>query len=197
MGRKCIYDAVIKKPLHGLKYLFVLLSISEFIGHFHPLLVHLPIGILLTGIFLQWLSLQEKYKGIQQAVPVVFFFGMLAAIFSCITGYILSNNDDYDKTIVNWHQWMGIAVALTSVLLYLTIRYPRIAVNNKILSLILLLLLHSGPVPVCAALLRFCLFGLIPLPIFLARWDLLRIGHTPNAPALPTYCQRPPPARLI
>jgi uncharacterized membrane protein len=141
MGRKRLYDAVIKKPLSGLKFLYVLLSISEFIGHFHPLLVHLPIGILLTGILLQWLSLKEKYKGIQQAVPVVVFCGMLAAIFSCITGYILSNNDDYDKTIVNWHQWMGIAVALTSVLLYLKIRYPGIAVNNKILSLILLLLI--------------------------------------------------------
>jgi hypothetical protein len=66
--------------------------------------VHLPIGILLTGIFLQWLSLKEKYKGIQQAVPIVFFCGMLAAIFSCITGYILSNNEDYDKTIFNLQQ---------------------------------------------------------------------------------------------
>jgi uncharacterized membrane protein len=119
----------------------VLLSISEFIGHFHPLLVHLPIGILLIGIFLQWLSLKEKYKGIQEAVPVVFFCGMLAAILSCITGYILSTNDDYDKTLVNWHQWMGITVALVSVLLYFKIKNPRLAVNNKMLSVILLLLI--------------------------------------------------------
>ncbi|HEV3224825.1 MAG TPA: c-type cytochrome domain-containing protein [Puia sp.] len=119
----------------------MLLSISEFIGHFHPVIVHLPIGILLIGILLQWLSRRENYKGIQQAVPVVFFCGMLAAILSCITGYILSNNDDYDKTIVSWHQWMGIAVALTSSVLCLKIKYPELAVNNKILSFILLLLI--------------------------------------------------------
>ncbi|HXB30411.1 MAG TPA: c-type cytochrome domain-containing protein [Puia sp.] len=119
----------------------MLLSISEFIGHFHPLLVHLPIGILLTGIFLQWLSLKGKYKGIREAVPVVFFWGMLAAIFSCITGYLLSINDDYDKTLVSWHQWMGITVALTSVLLYFKIQNPRLTVNNKMLSVILLLLI--------------------------------------------------------
>ena len=51
----------------------MLLSIPEFIGHFHPLLVHLPIGILLTGLFLQWLSRKEKYKNLQEAVPVVLF----------------------------------------------------------------------------------------------------------------------------
>jgi uncharacterized membrane protein len=119
----------------------VLLSISEFIGHFHPLLVHLPIGILLVGIFLQWLSLREKYKGIQEAVPVVFFWGMLAAILSCITGYLLSISDDYDKTLVSWHQWMGITVALVSVLLYFKIKNPRLAVNINMLLLILLLLI--------------------------------------------------------
>ncbi len=117
------------------------LSLSEFIGHFHPLLVHLPIGILLIGILLQWLSLKEQNKGIQQAVPVVFFCGMLAAILSCITGYVLSTNDDYDKATVNWHQWMGIAVALTSVLLYFKIKNPRLGVNDKVLSVILLLLI--------------------------------------------------------
>ena len=33
---------------------------TEFLGHFHPLLVHLPIGILLTAILLQWLSQKGK-----------------------------------------------------------------------------------------------------------------------------------------
>ena len=75
--------------------------------------------------------------------------------------------------------------------------WTTIAALTLVLSLILLLLVHSGPVPVCLVLLPFCFFGLIPLPVFLARWDLLCIGHTPNAPALPTYFQRPPPARLI
>jgi uncharacterized membrane protein len=119
----------------------VLLSIPEFIGHFHPVLVHLPIGILLTGLFLQWLSDKEKYKNLQQAVPVVLLGGAIAALLSCITGYILSNTDDYDKTLVDWHQWMGIGVALLSSLLYLKVRNPRMAVNKNMLAIILLLLI--------------------------------------------------------
>jgi uncharacterized membrane protein len=123
----------------------VLLSISEFIGHFHPLLVHLPIGILLTGILLQWLSYKEKYKLFQQAVPIVLLCGMISAVVSCITGYLLSISDDYDKTIVGWHQWMGIGVALSSLLLYLKVKNFRIPVNSKILAIgLLLLILVTG-----------------------------------------------------
>ncbi len=119
----------------------MLLTISEFIGHIHPLLVHLPIGILLTGILLLWLSYKEKYLEIKKAVPVVILCGMIAAILSCITGYLLSTNDDYDKTIAGWHQWMGISVALTSSLLYLEIKRPRFFTGSKTLSVILLLLI--------------------------------------------------------
>jgi uncharacterized membrane protein len=119
----------------------VLLSISELIGHLHPLLVHLPVGILLMGVLLQWLSYTVKYKIVRPAVPVIFFFGMIAAICSCITGYLLSNDDDYDKTMVHWHQWMAIVLSLVSILLYLKVKFPRWSVNEKILSLILLLLI--------------------------------------------------------
>jgi uncharacterized membrane protein len=119
----------------------LLLSISELIGHFHPLLVHLPVGILLIGILLQWLSYAEKYKILRPAVPVILFFGMISAMCSCITGYLLSISDDYDKTLVNWHQWMAIVLALVSILLYLKIRYPRWVISEKVLSLTLILLI--------------------------------------------------------
>jgi uncharacterized membrane protein len=119
----------------------VLLSISEFIGHFHPLLVHLPIGILLTGLLLLWLTRKEKNRILREAVPVVLLFGALAAILSCITGLLLSASDDYDKNLAGWHQWMGISVAILSSLLFMKVRNPRIQVNEKILSVGLLLLI--------------------------------------------------------
>jgi uncharacterized membrane protein len=119
----------------------VLLSVLEFIGHFHPLLVHLPIGILLTGLLLQWLSHKEKYKVIQPAVPLVLFCGVIAALASCITGWLLSLSDDYDSTLVGWHQWMGISVAFSSLLLYVKARNPGAPYNEKILAGGLLLLI--------------------------------------------------------
>jgi len=118
-----------------------LLSITEFFGHFHPLLVHLPIGILLVALLLQWFSRKERYRTLQYAVPVVLLCGIITAGVSCITGYLLSVSDDYDKTIVNWHMWMALSVLFVSFLLYLKILNDDFAVNKKMLSAGLLILI--------------------------------------------------------
>lgn len=115
------------------------LTITEFIGRFHVLLVHLPIGFLLIGLLLQWLSSKEKYNISKPVIEVTILFGMIAAIFSCITGYLLSLNGDYDESLVGWHMWMGISVASISFLLYVRIKYGQKDVLYKIFSIALLL----------------------------------------------------------
>jgi uncharacterized membrane protein/mono/diheme cytochrome c family protein len=95
----------------------VLLSITEFIGRFHPVLVHLPIGILLVGLFLQFLAGRKKYQISNDVIKIVMLCGMATAIISCITGYMLSLNGDYEGNTVALHMWMGIAVAACSMLL--------------------------------------------------------------------------------
>jgi len=117
------------------------LTIPEFIGRFHVLLVHLPIGFLLIGLLLQWLSSKEKYQVSQQVIKVVILCGMIAAIVSCITGYLLSLNGDYDEDLVGWHMWMGISVASISFLLYAKIISGRFDIWYKILSVALLIVI--------------------------------------------------------
>ena len=89
-------------------------SVNTFIGHFHPVLVHLPIGFILAGLLLLWLSRKSKYAGLLPAIPIILFWGAIMATLSCITGYLLSMSDDYDSNLVGWHPWMGIGVALLS-----------------------------------------------------------------------------------
>ena len=93
----------------------LLFSITEFIGRFHPVLVHLPVGILLLAALFQWLSVREKFQSLNVAIGVALFWGMLSAIASCISGYLLSTTDDYDKALIFKHQWFGISVAVVSV----------------------------------------------------------------------------------
>lgn len=113
----------------------------ELFGHFHPVIVHLPIGILMIALLLQYLSTKEKYKSLLQAVPIVLFWGTVTALIACITGYFLSISDDYDKSLVNWHMWMAIGVLITSAVLYTKEINPAVEVPKKLLSLILLALL--------------------------------------------------------
>src|SRR5688500_16134278 len=96
-----------------------LLSFADLIGRFHPVLVHLPIGILLLACFFQILTIKNRFTVLQPAIPVMLFWGMIGAVLSCISGYMLSLSGDYDGQLVSTHQWMGIFVAIASLVLYL------------------------------------------------------------------------------
>ena len=113
----------------------------ELIGHFHPLLVHLPIGILLIGLLLQWLSGKPAYAGIQPAIKVILLAGTITALFSCITGYFLSISDDYDQSMINWHMWFAIGVLVVSAILYTKEVNPNVQINKTVLSITLLVML--------------------------------------------------------
>ena len=96
----------------------MLLNIETFFGRFHPLIVHLPIGFLLLGIFFYLLSLRKKYERLYVAVPVSLLIGSLSAAFACITGYVLSLTGNYDEDTLNNHLWLGIITTIISFLAY-------------------------------------------------------------------------------
>ncbi len=107
-----------------------LLLISDLLGRFHPVLVHLPIGILLIAAFFQLLAWRKPaFAFLQPAIPLIFFLGMIGAVFSSITGYMLSLSGDYDEQLVSRHQWMGIITAGISLVLCLLYRF---SVSKKI-----------------------------------------------------------------
>lgn len=97
------------------------LSIGLFFGRLHPVLVHLPIGILLMGLFLQALSRWPRFGVSAGVVKVVLLCGALSAVASCVTGYLLSLSGDYDEEVVSWHMWMGISVALVSGVVFVMV----------------------------------------------------------------------------
>lgn len=121
----------------------MLLTISQFLGHLHPALIHLPIGILLIALPLQWLARKPQQAGLKPAVEIALLTGAVTALLSCITGYLLSMGEDYDKTLVSWHMWMGVATALVALMLYAKEKNPQFGVNKSLLSLGLLVLIFA------------------------------------------------------
>lgn len=91
---------------------------TSFIGHFHPVLVHLPIGILLLAILFEFLSRREKYGSLTSAVELSWLLGGIAAAFSCVTGYMLSLSGEYEGDTLMQHQYLGISVAIVSFLAF-------------------------------------------------------------------------------
>jgi uncharacterized membrane protein/mono/diheme cytochrome c family protein len=109
------------------------LQIIPFLGSFHPVLVHLPIGILIVALLLEWLSRKSKYASVKGAIPVIFFAAALTAIMACMTGYWLSLSGEYDEVTLGRHKWMGIITALLSSMAYVLKQgYLPIPSANKI-----------------------------------------------------------------
>jgi len=91
-----------------------LLTITDFIAHLHPVLVHLPIGILLIALILQVMSVKEKFAALQHAIPIVLLAGLISAILSCITGLLLFRSSEYDESLVSWHMWMALTLTFVA-----------------------------------------------------------------------------------
>ncbi|SMD02998.1 c-type cytochrome domain-containing protein [Pedobacter nyackensis] len=115
----------------------------EFFGRFHPVLVHLPIGILLIACLFLLLILIPKFANLRPAITALLFLGMISAIGSCITGYFLANSGDYEGKMVSNHQWMGIGVAVLSVLLLFIHKYAKADSRMPTVTSVLLLVLVS------------------------------------------------------
>ena len=98
------------------------MNLFEYIGKFHPLVVHLPIGILIVflvvGFIIPRKQLQESY----QIFRLVLLVSALSATFSCISGLVLSGSGDYDIRLTANHRNMGIVLALLNWIIFIAFK---------------------------------------------------------------------------
>jgi mono/diheme cytochrome c family protein/uncharacterized membrane protein len=119
----------------------------QLIGRLHPLLVHLPIGMLVIGLFLFW---QSKWRGVttDRATPFIFLMASVTALLSCVSGYLLSTrNDEYGTLVINHRNAAILLTVLSGIFWWLLSRQIQPLLQH-ILSLIVLALLiitgHQG-----------------------------------------------------
>ena len=115
--------------------------LTDLTGRLHPALVHLPIGILLLAACFELVSSNRRLSAIRPAIPVMIFWGMLAAIASCISGLAIESMGDYEEDITNPHKWAGIVLACVSVVMYLFYKTKPRAVLLKTSSAVLVLMI--------------------------------------------------------
>lgn len=96
-----------------LSHLFLQTDWTLFIGRFHPLVVHLPIGFLLLAAILELVNRRQKKTGWDSAISLSLFFGAAGGFLAAFCGWMLAADGGYEAGALGWHQWLGI---LTSVL---------------------------------------------------------------------------------
>lgn len=99
---------------------------TSFLGHFHPLFVHLPIGILVVGLLFKAISLKSENPIYEAILPAVLLASFLSSVFSAGSGYLLSLSGGYEKDLLGYHQWAGIALTVLTGVLYFLVTKNKI-----------------------------------------------------------------------
>ena len=88
-----------------------------FLGRFHPIVLHFPIGLLVALVLLEGLNLIRKPKRDTDAARwLLLVLGAASAVVASTFGVFLSWSSSYDVDLVWWHKWTGIGVAVAAVL---------------------------------------------------------------------------------
>jgi len=87
------------------------------INRFHPLLVHLPIGILMLALLMEILQWWTKRTDLKSAISISLNVSLLASLFAVGTGWFLAEEGGYDADLLFWHKWMGIGMTLILALI--------------------------------------------------------------------------------
>jgi len=87
---------------------------SNFIGRFHPILVHFPIGFLVLAIFLEWYQRYFKKEKLSPLIAHAWLFSAIGGAFAAFCGWYLAESGLYLEDTLTLHRWVGIAVVIIS-----------------------------------------------------------------------------------
>jgi hypothetical protein len=87
-----------------------------FLGRFHPVVLHVPIGMILLAILLE----HAHIRGLRRWIPVVtrgtstflLFFAAASATLSTLLGWMLSYSGGYDPALLQRHFYAGLATGI-------------------------------------------------------------------------------------
>jgi uncharacterized membrane protein len=127
--------------------------IWAFQGLFHPASVHFPLALLMVSALFVFLS----FFGRQAFEPVAYhclWIGALGAVGSCVMGWAYAVHEGYGagfgfdlrNSAIDRHRWLGIGVAVVSVLLVPIAHgaYKTGSINKKILWFLGAMLIALG-----------------------------------------------------
>src|SRR3954467_9413487 len=91
-------------------------NLTLFFGHFHPLMVHLPIGFLASLAVLELADRVHHFKHAAQARGVILALTVVASVTAVVLGLMLASAGGYDPHLLAYHKWTGIALAVSCIL---------------------------------------------------------------------------------
>jgi len=86
-----------------------------FLGRFHVVVLHLPIGVLIFAFLLELDGvIRQRKLGPRPEVGPLLMFGAAFALITAVLGLLLSGDPLYDPSRLFWRKWTGVAAALAA-----------------------------------------------------------------------------------
>lgn len=87
-------------------------QLAPFLGHFHPVLVHLPIGGLLLAGILEVLSHFSRFKDAARVNKLILAVTAAGFVGAGVCGWLLAQTNGYDQQLLRWHRWTAFTLTL-------------------------------------------------------------------------------------
>lgn len=121
----------------------------QFIGRLHPLLLHVPIGIIVITVVLLLLRAQFKSKHFSLLITYLLLFIALSAAITAMFGLLLGISGDYGANTLQQHKISGIILAWLSYLVLWFYQSPSEIIALKHTGIVILFFLvvvvgHTG-----------------------------------------------------
>ncbi|MGA0374040.1 MAG: c-type cytochrome domain-containing protein [Flavobacteriaceae bacterium] len=124
-------------------------ELFDFLGSLHPLMVHLPIGIILLTIAID-VFMRNKNNSVQRVITMGWFFSFFSGLLAALFGWFLGDSGYYFEEQINIHRWSGVALVFLSfmiwILLFINFRFNKSFKQSINITAIILLMLtgHFG-----------------------------------------------------
>jgi uncharacterized membrane protein len=88
-------------------------ELAQFVGRFHPLIVHFPIALLLLLVVLECAGFVQEH--LRRAAGFVLTLATVAAITAAGFGWLLAWSGGYEGSLVMRHMWGGVSLAAATL----------------------------------------------------------------------------------
>ncbi|MDR2213881.1 MAG: hypothetical protein LBE21_09705, partial [Pseudomonadales bacterium] len=95
------------------------MELSYFLGRFHVLALHLPIGMLFVVLLAHLVARRPRYSYLREFIPLLWAVTAIAAIFTVALGLLHFSEGGFDGEAGYKHRAYGLAFALTTTLAWL------------------------------------------------------------------------------
>jgi uncharacterized membrane protein len=121
-----VLSAVLAGTFMYTKNVEVDLDILKFVGRFHPVTLHFPIGAMLALLLIELYILAPNNRGATPGAMIVLALTVASGVVAACTGLLLAEGGGYDEFLLDRHLRLGLGMASAMIVAgFLRLRHYR------------------------------------------------------------------------